>query len=135
MSDNLEDFGMRPSAASVVLCVLLVVGCGYSGAARQEGSDISGKLSDEAGNPIGNVTVVLQPSFSGGMPSGGKVEKDGTFKAKAVPGDYVFSIAPNAENAKAKAFLKGINPKYLSPDASNKVTVAAGAPVEIKLAK
>jgi hypothetical protein len=126
---------MRPSAASVFFGLLLIVGCGYSGAARQEGSDISGKLLDDAGNPIGNVSVVLQPSFSGGMPSGGKVEKDGTFKAKAIPGDYVFSIAPIAENAKAKAFLKGINPKYLSPDASNKVTVAAGASIEIKLAK
>lgn len=126
---------MRFFVSLSVLCLPVVFGCGYNGALRQEGADISGKLLDQAGNPIAHVSVVLQPTFSGGLPSGGKVEKDGTFKAKAIPGDYVFSIAPTAENAKAKAFLKGINPKYLSPDASNKVTVTSGAPVEIKLAK
>ncbi|MFM7111218.1 MAG: carboxypeptidase-like regulatory domain-containing protein [Planctomycetota bacterium] len=114
-------------------CLFFLAGCGYSPGTRQEGAEFKGKLTDAAGRPIPNVSVILQPTFSGGLPSGGKVEKDGSFKGKAVPGDYVFSIGPVAENAKAMAFLKGINKKYLSPDAANKVSVAAGANLEIKL--
>ncbi len=111
----------------------ILAGCGYNPGTRQEGAEFKGKLTDAAGRPVPNVSVILQPTFSGGLPSGGKVEKDGSFKGKAVPGDYIFSVAPVAENAKAMAFLKGINKKYLSPDEANKVSIAAGGTVEIKL--
>jgi hypothetical protein len=113
--------------------LLVFTGCGYDPGLRNEGSEFKGKLTDAAGKPISGVSVVLQPTIPGALPSGGKVEKDGSFKGKAVPGDYIFSIAPVSENAKSMAFLKGINKKYLSPDAANKVTIAAGGTVEIKL--
>ena len=47
--------------------------------------------------------------------------------------EFLELLAKPATNAKAMAFLKGINKKYLSPDAANKVTIAAGGTVEIKL--
>lgn len=117
----------------VLLAAPVLSGCGYSPGTRQEGAEFKGKLTDSSGRPIPYVNVLLQPTFSGGMPSGGKVDKDGSFSGKALPGDYIFSIAPMAENAKSMAFLKGVNKKYLAPDAANKVSVASGAIVEIKL--
>lgn len=116
-----------------IASLLVFTGCGYDPGVRKEGSEFKGKLTDATGKPISGVSVVLQPTVPGALPSGGKVEKDGSFKGKAVPGDYIFSIAPVSENAKSMAFLKGINKKYLSPDAANKVTITEGGTVDIKL--
>lgn len=114
--------------------LLAMAGCGFGPGTRPEGADFQGKLTNTSGKPIPGVTVLLLPTTAQALPTGGIVGKDGSFTGKAIPGEYVFSVEAVSETPRARALLKGINRRYLSPDAANKVTIVAGKPVDIKLA-
>ncbi len=102
--------------------VFLCVGCQYKVPLMDTPVDVSGKLT-KGGQPLGTVTLMLQPLESGHM-TPLKVSADGSFKGTVVPGKYAYFLAP-IENSDTSVF-NGVDASLKEANMTRTVTVQPG---------
>ena len=86
---------MRPSVVSVLMSLVVVIGCSSGGAKLPESKPVQGTVSRADGSPVGNVLLMLQPTSIGHMTSF-EVAADGSFSGEAITGPYAWFIAKSA---------------------------------------
>ncbi len=106
-------------AAYGLVLILCIAGCGYSVSMKGEPVNVSGKLSS-GGAPLGGITVTFQPLEDGHV-APIKVNTDGSFSGKMVPGKYAYYIA-DSSNSDAEAMAK-VPVKYREPDMGRTISV------------
>lgn len=120
----------------VLYQVCLLQGCGGDPGKYPDPVEVTGKVVGPTGAPIVGVKILFQPTSS--LPTAfGQLGKGGEFKAKAVPGEYIFYFEPRSvtnedEREEAAAAMAGIAAKYREPQKDNTVKLGT-TPAEIKL--
>jgi hypothetical protein len=106
----------------LLTCMFLFTGCQYKVAIMNEPVSVSGKLT-KGGQPIGNVTLMLQPLETGHMVPMA-VGSDGAFKGTVVPGKYAYYLAPS-DSGDTSALI-GIDASLQEAKMTRTVTVQPG---------
>ena len=106
----------------LVAIALLFAGCQYKVPLMNTPVDVTGKLT-KGGQPLGNVTLMLQPLETGHMVPLA-VGSDGAFKGTIVPGKYAYYLTAG-DNGDASV-LNGIDASLKEANMQRTVTVQAG---------
>lgn len=104
-----------------ILCFLfagLAIGCQYKVPLMNSPVNVTGKLT-KAGKPIGNLTLMLQPTETGHMVPLA-VGADGSFQGSVVPGKYAFYLVANEDGSSS---LAGIDSSLLQASMDRTLTV------------
>jgi hypothetical protein len=103
-----------------LLCLL--AGCQYKVAIMNDPVSVSGKLT-KGGQPVGNVTLMLQPLETGHMVPLA-VGSDGSYKGTVVPGKYAYYLAPS-DSGDASA-LSGLDAALQEASMTRTLTIEPG---------
>ncbi|MCC6511615.1 MAG: carboxypeptidase regulatory-like domain-containing protein [Pirellulaceae bacterium] len=113
----------------IAVCLLFSsIGCGSAPAPMGESVSVSGKVSDAAGKPVGDVVINFQPLENGFMRTI-PVKADGSFSVETQPGKYAYFFTP-------KTGSKAVPPaasKYAEASLDRTVDINPGQPLDIKL--
>jgi hypothetical protein len=115
---------------AVCFGLIALVGCGEPTVNRPEAIEVQGQVSSADGKPVTNVILRIQPVEGNGFPVNLKLDQNGGFKDKIVPGTYVYFFQPIESGpavAKSKAAMKGIPDNLKQPKADNKVEIKTGS--------
>jgi hypothetical protein len=91
---------------------------------------VTATVTGPDGKPLSKTMVVVLQPTGDTLPAKLEAKTDGQFSGKATPGKYVFFV----KLAKSDDPPKGIPAKYTEPTETHTVDVAAGRPLDIKLA-
>lgn len=118
----------RRTLLALAVALIPLAGCATDPGQRPPASSVAGTLAGPDGRPMKNVMVRFMPQFDAGAATGAKVGADGKFSVEIIPGEYIYYVEP------ADAATK-VPEKFASPNAENKVTVAAGTPLDLKVSR
>jgi hypothetical protein len=106
------------------------LGCGSEVKLNETPVAVSGKVSKDS-QPIGDIVMVFQPLGDGHVREL-PVNKDGTFDARLVAGEYAYYVAkPSTADAAKK--MRKVSPEYFQGNLSRTVAVTGDQPLTIAL--
>jgi hypothetical protein len=92
---------------------------------------VTGTLKRADGSPLGNVTVMLQPTSTGHM-TAFEVDASGSFSGEAVSGPYAWFVAKSSKAEGADAALAKVPEEFQRGSLDRKVKVGS-SPLELTI--
>jgi hypothetical protein len=111
---------------------ILAGGCSSGGTATlPTPQQITGTLKRADGSPVGNVTLMLQPTSTGHM-TAFEVDASGAFSGEAIGGPYAWFVAKSAKAEGADAALAKVPEDFQRGSLDRKVTIGS-SPVALTI--
>jgi len=117
---------------ALALSTVAAGGCSSGGTATLPApQQVTGTLKRADGSPVGNVTLMLQPTAAGHM-TAFEVDASGAFSGEAIGGPYAWFVAKSAKADGADAALAKIPEDFQRGTLERKVTVGS-APLALTI--
>jgi len=119
----------------LLLILVLVIGCGQTGAGKPTLNPAKGKVSLANGTLLSTGTISFEPSGGRAFRCSGPIGPDGTFELEtgsdkdkgASAGKYKVAVSFALVNKRPPAIMKSIPKKYLDTDTSDlEVEIVSG---------
>ncbi|MFM7076466.1 MAG: carboxypeptidase-like regulatory domain-containing protein [Planctomycetaceae bacterium] len=112
---------------ALAVSTVAAAGCSSGGTATlPTPQQVTGTLKRADGSPVGNVTVMLQPTSTGHM-TALEVDASGAFSGEVIGGPYAWFVAKSAKAEGADAALAKVPEDFQRGSLERKVTVGSGA--------